>query len=79
MINLQIFISIHFNDHIGISDPSASPAIATTQMLRTALISVTCVLSVMSVLTFIIGFVNTQITCLFNIVTQSLSYKKQQV
>ena len=48
--------SIHFNNRIGTSDPS--PATATSaQMLRAALILVTCVLGVMSILTFIIGFV----------------------
>ena len=37
--------------------PTGTPAIATAvQTLRTALISVTCVLGVMSILTFIIGF-----------------------
>ena len=45
----------HFNNNcVGTTDPS--PAIATAT-LRTALIAVTCVLVMMSALTFVIGFV----------------------
>ena len=46
--------SIHFNNCIVIPNPSPATATAT---LRIALISVTCVLGVLSILTFIIGFV----------------------
>ena len=47
--------AIHLNNCIGTPDPST--AVATTVMLRTALVVVTCVLGVMSALMFVIGFV----------------------
>ena len=45
--------------HAGTPDHDSRPATATTavQTLRTALISVTCVLVMVSILTFIVGFV----------------------
>ena len=42
--------------HTGAPSPSTATA-ASTQTLRTALISVTCVLVIMSALTFLIGFI----------------------
>ena len=48
-IQLELFL------HTGTPDPS--PAATTAQTLRTALITVTCVLVMMLALTFVIGFV----------------------
>ena len=55
--NQCIFIHSLSLQHTGAPDSSITAA-TTTQMLRTALISVTCVLVMMSALMFLIGFIS---------------------
>ena len=56
MIRNQCILIHSSLQHTGAPDSSTAAA-TTTQMLRTALISVTCVLVMMSALMFLIGFI----------------------